>query len=53
MLADSVGWMDLEIVGEPLPSGDHDVVICAVTGYQNLQNYARPLYTDYLRPFLT
>jgi hypothetical protein len=41
--------MDLAIVGDPLPSGDHDVVICKVTAYRSLQNYARPLYTDTLR----
>lgn len=52
VLADSCGWMDLAIVGDPLPSGDHDVVICEVTAYRSLQNYARPLYTDTLREYM-
>lgn len=33
LLGDSCGWMELRVVGEPVPSGDHDVVICEVTGW--------------------
>lgn len=49
VLKDSIGVMQLEIVFPPLDCGDHDVVVCKVVGFENIDVAARPLYTGYLK----
>ena len=49
VLADCVGAMKLKISSEPMPAGDHDVVICAVEEFETFHAEIDPLYTGYLR----
>ena len=48
-LAACAGAMELELVSEPLRSGDHDVVIAAVRAHWPGDAAAAPLYTARLR----
>ncbi|EFJ51497.1 hypothetical protein VOLCADRAFT_120449 [Volvox carteri f. nagariensis] len=49
-LEDAVSVMELEVVSDFLPCGDHDVVICRVESYENFSEDAQDvLYTSALR----
>ncbi|GLC47366.1 hypothetical protein PLESTB_000166300 [Pleodorina starrii] len=49
-LEDSASVMELEVVSDFMPCGDHDVVICRVTQYENFTEDAQDvLYTSALR----
>jgi hypothetical protein len=57
--ADAVGMMELKVVSEFIPAGDHEVVICDVVSWKHMQQQeaggdaaaadSTPLYTGYLR----
>jgi hypothetical protein len=58
--ADAVGVMELKVVSDFIPAGDHEVVVCDVVSWKHMQQEAgadaaasaagaTPLYTGYLR----
>eukprot|EP00882_Tetradesmus_deserticola_P033956 GHRQ01038838.1.p1 GENE.GHRQ01038838.1~~GHRQ01038838.1.p1 ORF type:complete len:164 (+),score=51.69 GHRQ01038838.1:697-1188(+) len=57
VLADAVGVMELRVVSEFIPAGDHEVVLCDVVSWKHGQQEEAgdaaagfaPLYTGYLR----
>lgn len=52
LAADAVGLMELKVVSEYIPAGDHEVVICDVVDWKTLVpagTSSTPLYTGYLR----
>ena len=46
LLGDSCGWMGLRILGEPVQSGDHDVVICEVISWGTPERVAAASAAD-------
>ncbi|WIA22781.1 hypothetical protein OEZ86_009734 [Tetradesmus obliquus] len=52
VLADAVGVMELKVVSDFIPAGDHEVVVCDVVAWKQLQedsSSAQPLYSGFLR----
>ncbi|KAF6265514.1 hypothetical protein COO60DRAFT_1478956 [Scenedesmus sp. NREL 46B-D3] len=57
VLADAVGVMELKVVSDFIPAGDHEVVVCDVVSWKHRQQgegddaaaTSAPLYTGYLR----
>jgi flavin reductase (DIM6/NTAB) family NADH-FMN oxidoreductase RutF len=56
--ADAVGVMELKVVSDFIPAGDHEVVVCDVVNWKHMQQEAggdaaaagsTPLYSGYLR----
>ncbi|PNH01371.1 hypothetical protein TSOC_012759 [Tetrabaena socialis] len=48
-LEDAACVLELVVVSDFMPCGDHDVVLCRVAGFENLCVDPRVLYTDELR----
>jgi flavin reductase (DIM6/NTAB) family NADH-FMN oxidoreductase RutF len=50
---DAAGVMELKVVSEFIPAGDHEVVICDVVNWETPEAAAaakqKPLYTGFLR----
>lgn len=54
---DAVGVMELKVVSDFIPAGDHEVVVCDVVSWKHRQQgegddaaaTSAPLYTGYLR----
>ena len=49
IISDCVGAMKLKIASEPMPAGDHDVVLCSVEEFETFDANIEPLYTAQLR----
>jgi flavin reductase (DIM6/NTAB) family NADH-FMN oxidoreductase RutF len=56
LLPDAVGVMELKVVSDFIPAGDHEVVVCDVVNWKHMQDddsssssSSEPLYTGYLR----
>jgi flavin reductase (DIM6/NTAB) family NADH-FMN oxidoreductase RutF len=49
--ADAAGVMELKVVSDFIPAGDHEVVICDVVNWKTPEaaDKQTPLYTGYLR----
>lgn len=49
--ADAAGIMELKVVSDFIPAGDHEVVICDVVNWKTPEAAANqtPLYTGFLR----
>eukprot|EP00803_Ostreobium_quekettii_P008754 evm.model.scf_483.4 EVM.evm.TU.scf_483.4 scf_483:74727-77043(-) len=48
-LLDCAGAMELTIMSDAIPCGDHDVVLCEVTQYDQGEGQGAILYTEHLR----
>lgn len=48
-IADAASVMELEVVSDFMPCGDHEVVLCRVARWENLTPEPRVLYTGELR----